>query len=87
MEWPGSLTFSFLRGERLEERYQKVARRGKNRSIKSKAVIIHPPLMVQEIRHGTVARRVTRPRLEKWSPEGPSAGSGPVLIEGDCHQY
>jgi hypothetical protein len=79
----GSLAFSFLRGVKREDKYQKVARIGKNVIMVVRLVLDHVSLSTKESEQGTLIRSATRARLENRSAPGPSAGSTPSLIDGD----
>lgn len=80
---PGSFTFSFLRGVYLDERYQKLARRGNEVMTVVMPLAAHLAWVIQERKLGTLTRRMRSATLENPSAPGPSAGSIPSLIEGD----
>jgi len=83
---PGSLTFSFFRGVRHEEKYQKLVRSGKKDKNAVRPVSSQLRLSDQESKQGTLIKMARRPKLENPSAPGPSAGRTPSLIEGDLIQ-
>lgn len=84
MGLPGKVAFSFLRGEKVENTVQHAMRMGIEVKSAKKSVVRRPPPNLRAIHQGTMKSSEKRRALEKESLLGPSAGSGPFLMEGYC---
>lgn len=67
----------------MDERYQKLARSGKEVSTAMRPVAIHPAWVIHERKLGTLMRKARSATFENPSAPGPSAGRMPSLIDGD----